>query len=245
MNYRLPRIVGFALVCSSGLMLPLAASADDNAGWYAGAQLGFGLSSTQNLNNNGNTLTNNYGSGFAGGIQGGYSFANGWRPELEFKHAGNNIDNFSQTQATPSITTAQTSNVSGTIGVNAVMANAWWDFRQSDGFFATVHPYIGGGVGGAQVKLSGEHLNSTGNAGFIQEGNITSGSSTVLAYQIGLGAGVGLTPALSASLDYRYLITSNAKTPNYNTGGGEWTGTFHQSEIFLGLKYRFGQAAAE
>jgi len=90
-NYRLPRIVGFALVCSSGLMLPFAASADDNSGWYAGAQLGFGLSSSQNLNNSGNTLTNNYGSGFAGGVQGGYSFANGWRPELEIKHAGNNI----------------------------------------------------------------------------------------------------------------------------------------------------------
>jgi hypothetical protein len=238
-NNRLPRIVGFALVCSSGLMLPFAASADENGGWYAGAELGFVLGSSQNLNSSGNTLTNDYNTGFAGGINGGYLFNNGLRPELAFDHGGSNISSIKQ--ATPSTTTSQSSNVSGTVSANTVMANLWWDYRQSDGFFATVHPYIGAGLGAANVSINNEHLNSTGNAGFIAQGNITSGSATTFAYQIGFGAGIGLTPALWASLDFRYLATTNFSVPN-DTGIGEskFSGTYHTPELFLGLKYHFG-----
>ena len=243
MNNRLPRIAGFALACSSALLLPLAASADDSGGWYAGAQLGFGLSSSQNLNNQGNILKNNYGTGFAGGINGGYSFTDGLRPELEFNHSGTNITSIQQ--STPSTTSSQSSNISGTVSANTVMANLWWDYRQSDGFFATVHPYVGLGLGGANVSINNEHLNSTGNAGFIPVGNITNGSATTFAYQFGFGAGIGLTPALWASLDFRYLQTTNFKVPNDTGSGGQFSGTFHQPQLFVGLKYRFGAAEAE
>ena len=243
MNNRLPRIAGFALVCSSAMLLPLAASADDSGGWYAGGQIGFGLSSSQNLNNQGNTLVNNYGTGFAGGLNGGYSFANGFRPELEIGHTGSNITSIQQ--STPSTSSSQTSNISGTVSANTVMANIWWDYRQSDGFFATVHPYLGLGVGGANMNINNEHLNSTGNAGFIPAGNITNGSATTFAYQFGFGAGIGLTPALWASLDFRYLQTTQFKVPNDTGGGGQFSGTFHQPHLFVGLKYRFGAAEAE
>lgn len=245
MNNHLPRIVGFALVCSSGLLLPFAASADDNGGWYAGGELGFGLSNSQklSLSNNGNTLTNNYNTGFGGGILGGYSFANGWRPEIEFGYRGANVSSIQQ--STPQVSSSQTNNVSGTMSLETLMVNGWWDFRQSDGFFATVHPYVGAGLGGAHFNLNGESLNTPSNAGWAASGPLASGSATTFAYQIGFGAGIGLTPQWSASLDYRYLGTSSVSLTNENEGGGKLGGSYHSSSLLVGLKYRFGVAEAE
>jgi hypothetical protein len=242
-NNRLPRIAGFALACSSAMLLPLAASADDSGGWYAGGELGVILSSSQNLSsNNGVTLTNNYNSGFGGSILGGYGFANGWRPELEFSYRGANVGTIQQSNGIES--TNQTNNISGTMSLETLMVNGWWDFKQSDGFFATVHPYVGGGVGGAHFNLNGESFNTTGNSGTYSHGPLADGSSTGFAYQFGFGAGIGLTPALWASLDFRYLGTSSVSVSNEQTGG-KFGGTYHSPSLLVGLKYRFGAAEAE
>jgi hypothetical protein len=214
-----------------------AAAADEGRGWYAGANLGMVLPSTQYLNGQGYQIQNSWNSGFYGSIVGGYRFANGWRPELEFAYRNTSIGTMSEIG--PYYTTTGTSDVSGYESATTLMGNIWYDYRASDGFFSVLHPYGGVGVGIANVNLQNESFMNPGNAGFIQNGPIANGSGSALAYQLGFGASMDLLVNLEASIDFRYLFTTSAKFDN-ETFGGKWSGTYRVPSIGFGFKYHFG-----
>jgi OOP family OmpA-OmpF porin len=67
--------------------------------------------------------------GWEAGLIGGYSFMNGWRPELELSYRRDPIE-FGPHD-----------------GAEAGFGNLWYDFKQPSGLFSVLHPYLGGGAG--------------------------------------------------------------------------------------------------
>jgi opacity protein-like surface antigen len=87
-----------------------------------------------------------------------------------------------------------------TLHAYSLMANAWYDFHDLD-LPGGLTPYIGGGIGGAQVQMSGR-LNSI---------KLYEKNQFVFAWQVGAGASVPLTDSLKLFVDYRYFAADGAK----------------------------------
>lgn len=116
----------------------------------------------------------------------------------------------------------------------SLMANAWYDFH--DVLPYDITPYVGGGVGGALVKLSGSLggflVNGTPNTFKLNEKN-----SFVFAWQLGGGFSVPVTKDMKLFLDYRYFAADSAAlklSPGFH--GGDVTGNFDTHSVLVGLR---------
>jgi opacity protein-like surface antigen len=239
-NRRLPLAFILVPACLSGLMMSSPANAaSDTKGWYAGGDFGLSIGSTQNLTSGNVGVTNSYDSGLAAGARGGYTFADGLRPELEFEYRHSSIS--SVKLLAPGGTTAPVGTKTGSLSSKTLMSNLWYDFRQSEGTLSILYPYVGAGVGVAEVGIKDENFNS-----FLDVGGAANGSATTFAYQLGFGANCEITPALIASLDVRYLMTTSFSIPEQtsNGGPGNLNGQYRVPSIFLGLNYKFGGDAS-
>ena len=105
-------------------------------------------------------------------------------------------------------------NVSGDIGVLAMMINGFFDIRND----SPITPYFGGGVGYATIYLSDTYGTNT-RGGFTTRDLLYSEDlDSVLAYQLGGGVEISLNSVLSLDLGYRYFGTSKAEL------GDDWGG---------------------
>lgn len=94
----------------------------------------------------------------------------------------------------------------GSIGVFAMMANAFVDLHNS----GPITPYFGGGVGFANLYLSGDFGDVTANGTFFYPED----DDTVFAYQAGAGLGIALNRRLTLDIGYRYFGTARATFSN-------------------------------
>ena len=200
---------------------PSARAASD--GPYIGVEGGFNFQSNQKVPQGGTELgAINFDNGYIGGLNFGYAFDSGWRPEIAFDYRHNGLSGAS--------IGGTGANAAGFESADSVMANLWYDLRTSGGVFKRAHPYIGFGVGGARAEF--RHI--TG-AGFGPD----SAYDTVIAYQGGAGVNVDVSHHLSLSADYRFFQTA---TGGYNLGVG--TGgvdaRYRTNTAMLGMKYLFG-----
>ncbi|MEW6166128.1 MAG: OmpA family protein [Pseudomonadota bacterium] len=148
----------------------------------------------------------------------GYRYENGLRPELSFAYAENDWDEVTLTAADGTRSTSESSN---TLEVMRLMGNVWYDFSAG----TWLRPYLGGGVGYQQVKISGDIDEDDG----------------ILAYQAGGGLGFPLSERLLVSLDYRFV---GGDDPEYDTAdGGELSMEYSSHNIGLGLRYTFASTA--
>jgi opacity protein-like surface antigen len=116
----------------------------------------------------------------------------------------------------------------------SLMANAWYDFH--DVLPYNITPYVGGGVGGALVKISG-HL-----GGFLVDGTpvnikLNEKNAFVFAWQVGAGMSVPVTDGMKLFLDYRYFAADGAQlklSPGFH--GGDVTGDFDAHSVLVGLR---------
>ncbi|WP_243373015.1 outer membrane beta-barrel protein [Geotalea sp. SG265] len=98
-------------------------------------------------------------------------------------------------------------NPDGNIGVFAMMGNAFFDLHNK----GPVAPYLGGGIGFANLHLSdtfGTDITSNGPERVFL---YPEDDDTVFAYQAGAGVGIALNRRLTLDIGYRYFGTSRAR----------------------------------
>jgi outer membrane protein OmpA-like peptidoglycan-associated protein len=157
-----------------------------------------------------------YKAGLSFSWVGGYSFANGLRPEFELNFADN------QPKSIDFLTTgAVGSNNDSTkhvgLKTSTAFVNLWYDFFPS----SSIHPYLGGGGGVVSYKLN--HFREN----VVAEGRHTDGTiisvvtptledtrrsdDSRLAYQGGAGIRYDFNQHLTIGLDYRYIKGDTGK----------------------------------
>jgi opacity protein-like surface antigen len=104
------------------------------------------------------------------------------------------------------------------------MANAWYDFDLG----LPITPYVGGGIGLAQVKISGD----------LDGSRLFEKNDSVFAWQVGAGASLPISDTTKLFLDYRYFSAADAHLklePGYN--GGSISADFNSHSLMLGVRF--------
>jgi outer membrane protein OmpA-like peptidoglycan-associated protein len=200
--------------------------ADD--GPYIGVEGGVNWEDAQNLRQD-RVATDkiNFQKGWAAGFTGGYSFANGLRPELELDHRSNTLDH-------DLFGTAY-----GLDRADSAFANLWYDIKAPSGLFSTVHPYFGGGAGGVRSYYHNPNLGSV---------PVNDDYATEFGYQAGAGVGFDVTRNLTLSLDYRHVWTNRGSFAPQFAAPVQTAAQVEQRYVantaMLGVRYTFGSAPA-
>lgn len=121
----------------------------------------------------------------------------------------------------------------GNLGVFAIMGNGFFDLHNA----SNVTPYLGGGIGFANMHLSETFgIDTSGEVPLYPEDD-----DTVFAYQVGAGVGIALNRRLTLDIGYRYFGTSRAKFRNILVNGDDGTADFkfesHNAAIGLRVKF--------
>ncbi len=128
-------------------------------------------------------------NGWLAGLNTGFAFSNGLRPELELDHRRNafSYDAFGTT--------------TGSSNADSALLNLWYDVRSDSGPFSYLHPYVGAGAGGVRSYYRDAGINGV---------PISGADATQFAYQVGAGLAYDVSPHVTLSLDYRRLWTNNS-----------------------------------
>src|SRR6185437_11570319 len=185
-------------------------------------------------------------TGFVLGGNAGVEWGNGLRTELELAFRQNNSKKhahlkthfhshfltYTTSTTDGGVTTLSTSDRSRDSEVPAnlrlrawsLMANAWYDFDLG----LPVTPYVGGGIGLAQVKISGD----------LAGRRLFEKNDSVFAWQVGAGVSMPISDTTKLFLDYRYFAADNAHLklePGYN--GGSINADFNSHSLMVGVRF--------
>ena len=205
---KLCTIIGAAAVC---LMASTAFAGEGKP--YVGLSAGVAIMSDSTLtDNSGGSVKISYNSGYALSGVAGYEFGNGLRLEGEANYRQASMDKVS--------VAGLTGNISSDVWSVGMMANAYFDIKNSS-FFT---PYIGGGIGFANVNVGDGSVNGI---------RVWSkADDTVFAYQVAVGAGIEVTKELIFDAGYKYFGTQD---PKFELAKADYS----SHNFMLGLRYRF------
>lgn len=141
--------------------------------------------------------------------------------ELSYRHA--NLDTVTSSAGN------RFRSVDGNLGVFATMFNVFFDMHNT----SPVTPYVGGGLGFANVFLSETTgYNSAGQYGILYD----QADDTVFAYQFGGGVDIALNKRFSLDLGYRYFLADKVRLE------GDWITSnlkFESHNALVGFKFKF------
>lgn len=189
-----------ASVASLSLLTAASASAQETwPNWYVGLSGAVAFIPESDLSGTVNgDLDYDMGWGVTGslGYMSGIGGVNGLRGELELGVRKAPLDSYTDAGVGAA--------ADGTARMVTYMANLFYDFRNESQWI----PYVGGGIGGAQVDIP-----TSSGLGNTDEGD------SVLAYQLMLGVSYAPTsiPMTEWGIGYRYFV---ADSPEYSTAGG-------------------------
>jgi opacity protein-like surface antigen len=185
--------------------------------WYVAAGLGASFPNDIDTTQAGLTLTAELDTGLFANVAIGRSFGN-FRAEGEID---SNVNDLS-TLSVPGIGGVS---ASGDVSTLAFMVNGFYDFSTGSKW----KPYIGGGVGAANVSL-----NNISAVGFL----LADDNQTVFAYQAKLGVAYEFNPAWEGTLGYRFFATEDATF--VDSTGFSFSADGVQAHILeLGFRFRF------
>ncbi len=202
-------------ICTS-LGLLLAATSAANAQFYFGAHGGANFLQDSDIDGGGIDGEASTDTGFVVGGVLGYRF--GLTDNLsidaegEFSYRYNDADEFSAS--------GFSSTSSGYVQSFVWMANGWLNWQIGDSGFM---PYAGGGFGGIHIDIKDA---SIGGVSFDND------SDFVIGGQLGGGLGYQFDEHLAVSLDYRFLITEDAKFQGLDV-------EYQSHSVMAGIKYLF------
>ena len=113
----------------------------------------------------------------------------------------------------------------------SLMANAWYDFHDLDLPWGLT-PYVGGGLGIAQVGISGSLANLT----------LHHKDDIVFAWQAGAGVSMPILDHTSLFFDYRYFAADSAGLalqPGFHNRGGNVKANFDSHSLLIGIRFNF------
>lgn len=146
------------------------------------------------------------------GLAVGRQFRNGVRSDLSLDWLRNDVDAVRDADGNKT-------DSNNTLDAASLMLNLWYDFALS----REVMPYVGGGLGGRRLKLTGEGSGSV--------------DDTVFGYQLGAGLGWAVSDRMALSLDYRYL---NGDAPRFEADDGSaFESEFQAQTIGVSARYLF------
>jgi len=158
---------------------------------YVGASAGLFMVNESTLTDNaGYTAKATFDQGIVVRGFGGYAFGAGTRVEGELSYGNTNIDKIKSTSGT-------SVKINSELWAISLMANVYYDIKTQ----SIVTPYIGGGIGFSNVNAE----RGTANGTTVWR----SDSDTVLAYQIGAGAGFEVNKNVTIDVGYRYFGTQD------------------------------------
>lgn len=164
------------------------------------------------------SFSSTYEDGETYGLNFGYGYSNGFRPEFGVAYRSNDWKQVSNSSIGSLDAEGQLTSLSAS-------ANLWYDFFSSKD---SVRPYIGFGVGASQVEAKDFSVTSTAGTTTIDD------KKTVMSYQAGLGVNFRMGDSSQLSLGYRYLSASGVK---FDVGNGAATveSDYKHSAVMLGL----------
>lgn len=158
-----------------------------------------------------------YDTGYTLGAAVGAAFTPNISMEIEYAYRGADVT------ITDRDDNDESSRANGDTSANAFMVNALYVF---DGLGATgaVQPYLGGGIGGANVETSA--------------GGQDFDADTLLAYQLIGGVDYEMNPSVSLYAEGRWFQTESGK---FNGPSSEnFDGEFETFDLLVGVRYVFG-----
>jgi opacity protein-like surface antigen len=140
-----------------------------------------------------------------------------YRLEAEVGYQTNDLNKFTEPGSTGEAVT------DGSLNTFSVLANGYLDFGMTD---SKIVPFVTAGVGLASVGLE-----STSDFG----GDIDV-DDTVLAYQLGAGMGIELSPSVMMDVRYRYFATAD---PEFDVDGEKLKLDVDSHNVMLGMRVGF------
>jgi len=137
----------------------------------------------------------------------GNAYENGLRGEVEFGYRTSDMDEFDSDSGSGSID-------DGDISTISLMLNGYYDFRPKE----TISPFIGAGIGYANVEGDIEELGSE--------------DDNVFAYQVAVGVAFAINPQTKIDVQYRYFDTDDGDFDNLEVEYGT-------HNAMLGVRYSF------
>ncbi len=211
-------IVSAGTVGLLAMLLPSAAWAQNNA-WYVAGGLGASFPNDVDITQAGTTLTTELDTGILATGAFGRSFDNQiFRAEAEVLYNTNDVSALNVSGVGSVI-------AGGDISTLGLMVNGYYDIDTNSKW----RPYIGGGIGGANVSI-----NSLSSLGVL----IADDDTTVFAYQVKVGVAYEFTQALAGTLGYRFFATEDADF--VDSAGAPFSADGIEAHIVeLGVRFRF------
>lgn len=116
----------------------------------------------------------------------------------------------------------------GDVSTLGLMANAWYEFSTGMPW----RPYLGGGLGMANISLNDVGLISSGT-----EFALADDDDWVFAYQFGVGMNYEITPQIIAGIEYRFFATTDPEFVDLN--GFEFSGQTLVHNFGLIIRFLF------
>jgi opacity protein-like surface antigen len=123
------------------------------------------------------------------------------------------------------------------------MANAYFDL----GTWYNITPYIGAGVGGAYITVSGFRDDGFTNIGGVQSNSTAFAddrSKWNLAWALHAGLSYRVTPSMNIDLGYRYINLGSAETGpsraydgSFTNGGAFFFNDIYSHDVKLGVRW--------
>lgn len=156
-----------------------------------------------------------YKIGYAAGLQLGYDLGP-LRFDLDGSYRANDVDELK-------VNGTKAASIDGALEIKALMLNAYYDFESS----SRVVPYLGAGIGIAEVSLDGFDANGI---------ELVDGSDTVLAGQLAAGLRMPLSATTQLDVGYRFMMTDTAE---FSSPAGRVEADVRSHVLLVGIQFKF------
>ena len=190
-------LVAAALVAGSAGAASAQSAGGQDTGWYVRGDLGGSFQSQVDGHPKAKAD-----DGWAGDVGAGYELGNGLRAEGELAYLKSDLKGASGGDAK-------------TLGG---FANLYYDFNRG----GTLQPFVGAGIGVAQVKVSS---------------SLVHGDDTGFAYQAKAGVAYKINDRWTGEVAYRYLDVTSV---GIGAGASRLDGDFSSQAITVGFRYKLG-----